>query len=185
MTGHRLMGTSLLYAGQFADAQVHLNRAIELYNPAKHRALATRFGQDARVAALFYRSRTLWPLGYPEAALADAELAVKEAREMGQAATLMPALALTSTTYIHCGHYAVAIAQLDELAALAEDKGANLWKVFGAMNKDFVVALDGKAANTVEMISSGLTAWRATGATMLLPMRLAILANAHARIGPV
>ena len=183
MTGHRLMGTSLLYAGQFGDAQVHLNRAIELYNPAKHRALATRFGQDARVAALFYRSRTLWPLGYPEAALADAELAVKEAREMGQAATLMPALALTSTTYIHCGHYAVAIAQLDELAALAEDKGANLWKVFGAMNKDFVVALDGKAANTVEMISSGLTAWRATGATMLLPMRLAILANAHAGSG--
>ena len=178
MTGHRLMGTSLLYAGQFGDARVHLDRAIELYNPAKHRALATRFGQDARVAALFYRSRTLWPLGYPEAALADAELAVKEAREMGQAATLMPALALTSTTHIHCGNYAVASTQLDELVALAEDKGANLWRVFGAMNKDFVVALNGKAANTVEMISSGLMAWRATGATMLLPMRLAILANA-------
>ena len=183
MTGHRLMGTSLLYAGQFGDARVHLDRAIELYNPAKHRALATRFGQDARVAALFYRSRSLWPLGYPEAALADAGLAVKEAREMGQAATLMPALALTSTTHIHCGHFAAAIAQLDELVALAEDKGANLWRVFGAMNKDFVVALNGKAANTVEMISSGLTAWRATGATMLLPMRLATLANAHAGSG--
>src|SRR5262249_38861998 len=132
MTGHRLIGTSLLYAGQFRDARVHLDRAIQLYNPAKHRALATRFGQDARVAALFYRSRALWPLGYPEAALADAELAVKEARETGQAATLMPALALTSTTHIHCGYYAVALAQLDELVALAEDKGANLWKVFGA-----------------------------------------------------
>ena len=102
---------------------------------------------------------------------------------MGQAATLMPALALTSTTHIHCGNYAVASTQLDELVALAEDKGANLWRVFGAMNKDFVVALNGKAANTVEMISSGLMAWRATGATMLLPMRLAILANAHAGLG--
>jgi class 3 adenylate cyclase/predicted ATPase len=183
MTGHRLMGTSLLYAGQFGDARVHLDRAIQLYNPAKHRALATRFGQDARVAALFYRSRALWPLGYPEAGLADAELAVKEARETGQAATLMPALALTSTAYIHCGHYAVALAQLDELVALAEDKGANLWRVFGAMNKDFILALKGKAGNAVEVISSGLAAWRATGATMLLPMRLASLANAYVEAG--
>jgi predicted ATPase len=172
-----------LYAGQFRDARVHLDRAIQLYNPAKHRALATRFGQDARVAALFYRSRALWPLGYPEAALADAELAVKEARETGQAATLMPALALTSTTHIHCGYYAVALAQLDELVALAEDKGANLWKVFGAMNKDFIVALKGKAINAVQVINSGLAAWRATGATMLLPMRLATLANAYAGAG--
>jgi predicted ATPase len=120
---------------------------------------------------------------YPEAALADAELAVKEARETGQAATLMPALALTSTTHIHCGQHTVALAQLDELLALAEDKGANLWRVFGAMNKDFIVALKGKAINAVEVISSGLAAWRATGATMLLPMRLATLANACAGAG--
>ena len=183
MTGHRLMGTSLLYAGEFVDARVHLDRAIELYDPAKHRALAVRFGQDARVAALFYRSRTLWPLGFPEAALADADRAVKDAREMGQAATLMAALALTSTTYIHCGHYALALAQLDELVALAEDKGAVLWKVHATVNMDLVAALTGKAVNAVEVITSGLIAWRATGATMLVPMRLASLANAHADIG--
>jgi class 3 adenylate cyclase/predicted ATPase len=183
MTGHRLVGTSLLYAGQFEEARAHLDRAIELYNPAKHRILATRFGQDARVAALFYRSRALWPLGYPDAALMDADLAVKDARETGQAASLMPALGLTSTTHIHCGRYAEATALLDELIALAEDKGANLWKAFAAMNKDFVVALIEKPANAIEMISSGLMAWRATGATMLLPMRLATMANTYASFG--
>jgi predicted ATPase len=183
MTGHRLMGTSLLYAGQFEEARAHLDRAIELYTPAKHRALATRFGQDARVAALFYRSRALWPLGYPDAALLDADLAVKDARETGQAASLMSALGLTSTTHIHCGRYAEARALLDELIALAEDKGANLWKAFGAMNRNFVVAFTEQPANAIEMISAGLTAWRATGATMLLPMRLATLANAYASFG--
>ena len=49
------------------------------------RALA----QDARVAILSYRSWALWLLGYPEAALADADHALKDAREIGQAATLM------------------------------------------------------------------------------------------------
>jgi len=50
-------------------------------------------------------------LGYPEAALADADHALKDAREIGQAATLMPALLFASLTYIHCGKYAAAGAQ--------------------------------------------------------------------------
>ena len=52
--------------------------------------------QDVRVAILSYRSLALWLLGYPEAALADADHALKDAREIGQAATLMYALALTT-----------------------------------------------------------------------------------------
>ena len=39
-----------------------------------------------------YRSWALWMLGYPEAALADSDQAIKEAREIGHAATLMHAL---------------------------------------------------------------------------------------------
>jgi hypothetical protein len=37
-------------------------------------------------------------LGYPEAGLSDADHALKDAREIGQAATLMYALFLTSMT---------------------------------------------------------------------------------------
>ena len=44
------------------------------------------------MAILSYRSWALWLLGYPEAALADTEHALKDAREIGQAATLMYAL---------------------------------------------------------------------------------------------
>ena len=47
------------------------------------------------VAILSYRSLALWLLGYPEAALADADHALKDAREIGQAATLMYALNFT------------------------------------------------------------------------------------------
>ena len=41
------------------------------------------------VTILIRRSRALWLLGYPEAALADAEQSAQHAREIGQAATLM------------------------------------------------------------------------------------------------
>ena len=92
MIGHRLMGISLLHTGDIAQGRAHYDQAIALYDPAEHRPLATRFGQDVRVAILSYRSWALWMLGYPEAALADADHALKDAREIGQAATLMYAL---------------------------------------------------------------------------------------------
>ena len=92
MIGHRLMGISLSGTGDIAEGRAHFDQAIALYDPAEHRPLATRFGQDIRVAILCYRSMALWMLGYPEAALADADHALKDAREIGQAATLMYAL---------------------------------------------------------------------------------------------
>src|SRR5262245_48329600 len=89
MIGHRLMGTSLTATGDIAEARAHHDQAIALYDPARHRPLVTRFGQDAGVSALSFRSLSFWFLGYPDAALADADRALKVAREIGQAATLM------------------------------------------------------------------------------------------------
>ena len=155
MIGHRLMGTSLLCTGDIAQGRAHFDRAIALYDPAEHRPLATRFGQDVRVAILSFRSWALWLLGYPEAALADADHALKDAREIGQAATLMFALSLTSLAHFFCGNYAAADTQSDELVALADEKGALIWKAYGMMNQGCVLALTGKAADAVQMITSG------------------------------
>ncbi len=86
------MGSSLLCTGDIAEGRAHYDQAIALYDPTEHRPLATRFGQDVGVAILSYRSQALWLLGYPEAALGDAEHALSSAREIDHAATLMYAL---------------------------------------------------------------------------------------------
>ena len=119
---------SLLHIGDIAGGRAHHDRAIALYDPAEHRALATRFGQDVRMALLSFRSLALWILGYPDRALADANHAIMDAREISQAATLMYALTVTATTLILCGHYDAANAQCGEAVRLAEEKGATLWK---------------------------------------------------------
>ena len=46
MIGHRLMGMSLLHTGDIAQGRAHFDQALALYDPAEHRPLATRFGQD-------------------------------------------------------------------------------------------------------------------------------------------
>jgi predicted ATPase len=121
-------------------------------------------------------------LGYPEAALSDNDEALKQAREMGQAATLMWALAHAPIPNTLCGNYAAAAAHAQELVALAEEKGSVLWKGIGMMNQGGVLALTGRAADAVEILISGIAAWRMTGATVWMPYYLPHLARAHAEV---
>ncbi len=183
MIGHRLMGASLVHTGEIAQGRVHYDQALALFDPAAHRPLATRFGQDIGVMTLSFRSWARWLLGYPDAALADTDTALKDARGIGQAATLMFALLNGAFTHILCGNYAAANAETDELAALAEEKGALLWKAFGMSTRGCLLALTGKAANAVHMITSGITALRSTGATLWEPLHMSYLTRAYAGLG--
>src|SRR5713101_7544682 len=183
MVGHRLMGTSLLVRGDITEGRRHLDQAIALYDPAEHRPLATRFGQDTAVMILVFRSLALCLLGYPEAALSDTDGALRNAREIAQAATLMYALWNASIPYTLCGNRAAAGAQAQELVALAEEKGSLFWKAYGMMNQGCVLALTGRASDATEMLISGTTALRTTGATLWMPFYLPHLARAHAELG--
>ncbi len=183
MIGHRLMGVSFTSTGRLAQGRAHFDRAIALYDPAKHRPLSTRFGQDVRAAILSYRSLALWLLGYPDAALADVEHALREAREIGQAATVMYAIWFTSPSQIFSGKYAAASAMDDELVALAGEKGSQFWKAGGMILQGCVLALTGKASNAVQLITSGFTAVRSTGARNFAPLYQSHLARAYAELG--
>src|ERR1700733_949869 len=122
MVGHRLAGSSLWCTGDIVDGRTHYDQALALYDPAKHRWLATRFGQDIRVMVLSLRSIVLWMLGYPEAALTDVDQALKDAREIGHAPSLIYALAATSVPQLLVGNYASVNAQTDEAVAIAQEK---------------------------------------------------------------
>jgi class 3 adenylate cyclase/predicted ATPase len=183
IVGHRMMANSLQLMGEIAESRTHYDQAIALYDPAAHRPLATRFGQDARVAILSLRSLALWLLGYPEAALSDADGALKDAREIGHAATLMFALNEASYTCIYCGNFAAANALVDELVALANEKGALFWRMGGIMAQGYLMVVTGKASNAVHTITSGLTAYQATGATLFMPQHLTNLARARSELG--
>ena len=182
MIGHRLMGTSLVYAGDVAGGRTHLDHAIKLYDPAEHRALTTRFGPELRVTILSQRSIALWLLGYPEAALADFEQTLSYARESGQAATLIYGLSVALLTPIHCRQYAAARLLVDEVVALADEKGTLFWKAFGMMNQGCILALTGKASDAVQTLTSATTAYQSTGATLFMPWYLSDLAMSYAEL---
>jgi predicted ATPase/class 3 adenylate cyclase len=183
MIAHRIMGTTSLTIGEIAAGRVHLDRAIALYDPAAHRALATRFAVDAYVAILCYRFWALWLLGYPEAALADVDQAVQAARRAGQAATLMYALVHCAWPCAWTGNGIAAEGLLREAIALAEETGGSQWKGLGGVLLGCILAVRGSAAEAIDAIASGLADRRTTRTTLWQPLMFSYLAGAHADLG--
>ena len=183
MVGCRLMGISLAHTGDLVTGRAHLDDARSLYDAPLHRPLATRFGQEIGTGILFQRALPLWMLGYPQAAVADCDQAMRDARDLGLATTLMPALLFTSVINILCGHDARANEQANELVALADDKHSALWKAFGVLLQGVVSAVAGRPSEAGQTISVGIGALRATGSTLWIPLWSSYLAKSYAALG--
>jgi class 3 adenylate cyclase/predicted ATPase len=180
---HVAFANALTLTGNFVDGKEHYDRALAIYDPAEHGPLTTRSGRDVGVALLSSRSGCLWNLGYLAASLRDGERAVKNAREIGQASTLLYALDQSGFNHTLCGNYAAASAQVDELIALADERTAPYWKATGTAMQGYLFALTGNASNAVRAITTAITSLRSTGATLHEPRHLWYLAMAYAELG--
>ena len=174
---------ALALTGDFVDGREHYDRALAIYDPAEHRSIATSSGRDVGVTLLSFRSACLWLLGYPAASRNDAERAVKNARETGQATTLMYALYFAGDSHMQCGNYAAAHTQVDELIALADEREAPYFKALGTAVRGWLFAVTGKASDAVWAITTGITLLRSTGAALYEPRHLSFLAMAYAELG--
>ena len=185
MIAHRQMGLSLLHTGDIAEGRTHLEHAIALYDPAEHRHLATRFfGQENGAAIMSWRSIASWLLGYPDAALADAERALLLAREAEHLATLVYVINFSIWSYIRCGDYTTAARLADEYDPLQNQLGgSSFWEGWGMMQRGCLLTLTGKAPEAVRTIGSGVELMRSTKTTMWMPLFLSYLARANADIG--
>ena len=145
MMGHSILGLSLLLTGHLAQARAHYDHAMTLYDPQAHRPLAMRFGQDTGVAILSYRSLASWMLGYPDAALTDTSNMLKDAREIGQAATLSSRLTCSRDVLPVREFHDRKRAMADELFELADEKGALFWKPVGNASRGWLCTVAGQA----------------------------------------
>jgi predicted ATPase len=95
----------------------------------------------------------------------------------------MAALSHVPHTYYLCGDYAKPEALVDELVALADEKGALFWRAFGMLSRGYLLALTGEASHAVQTLSSAISDVRSAGSTVYAPFSLSLLAVAHADLG--
>lgn len=117
LTGHRVLGVSLLHLGQPLAARPHLEQCLALYNPAQHQALAFEYGHDPGVAGGVLLAWTLWLLGYPEQALRHHQAALRLARQLAHPFSV--AFALVHGAMLHQMRRETEAAQTHAEAAVA------------------------------------------------------------------
>jgi predicted ATPase len=88
VVAHHITGVTCVYFGNFAGAHDHFQKAIELYDQARHVDFANRFGQDPRASAEIQDALTLWVLGRIEEALRLADRALADAETAAHAPTM-------------------------------------------------------------------------------------------------
>jgi predicted ATPase len=183
LMGHRLVGVALITIGDYPAALSHAERAVALYMPEEHSALAFRFGQDIGVSAFSYYSWALWHRGYPDQATNAACETLRYARQSVHVHTLAYAL-------FHIGFKAATerrVAEVEEraneLVGLAKEHGFAMWLGYGLMLHGWAMAQCGQGGAAVERIRDGLAATLATGARNLEPIFLGLQAEALALTG--
>ena len=105
--------------------------------------------------------------------------ALRDAREVGDATTLMYALGHAALIHTHAQKYEAAEAESAEDIALANEKGSPFWVAFGTTTRGAVSALTGRAPEAVQIMTSGLAMLRSTGTAMWRPFYLSCLARAY------
>ena len=184
LIGHRLLGSVLLWTGDFRQARPHLERAASLYRAEEHREFAFRYGQDIGASALCFLSMSLWHDGDPDQAARTADRALLHAREFGHAHTL-------AYTLLHVAMPAVLSRDVPRVERLANENaaisGEHGFPHFLAYCDVLLgwVAAHGQGADGTDRMRRGIAAATATGSRFIEFFFLGLIAEALAFAGEV
>jgi predicted ATPase len=180
---HRPLGLNLLYLGRFADARAQLDRAIALHDPTMHADHRHEYGSDPAVLALCNRGWTRWFSGELDGALSDCEAAVARARALDHPHSIAFALSFLASVQQGRREIAETGATAEEVVTLAADNGFPYWTTWGQVLGGWSAAQAGQVAHGLALIEQGLTAYRATGAELMVPYFAALAAEARLLTG--
>jgi len=183
LVGHRLVGSSLIFTGNYPVALSHLDRAVASYRPGQHQDLAFRFGADMGITAMCSRALALWHRGYFDQARKAADEGLRQARESTHRHTLAHGLVYVGLMTVSGRWAAEAENVARELTSLTREQGFPLLAGYGLLLQGGAMTLRGQEEAAAERFHEGAAAMKATGVNRAEPMAFCYLAEALALNG--
>lgn len=175
----RLLGVTQLWLGQLAQARVHLEESIALYNSAQPPAPVLTYGQSSAAIALVDFAHNLWLLGYPDQARQWAEEARRRAEAESQTLTSVYVLTVSAIIYDLLGDWPNALSLAEATITLSTEHGLVFWRAGGAIIREAMRIKQGQAdPEILAEMRQNLAIFQATGAVVGLPYMLSLLAEA-------
>ena len=172
-----------LFRGEFAAAQAHCTRALELDDRDRTRSWAAVTGEDSGVAHRCYLSIAMWHLGQPDRALRISQEAVALARAIGQPFTIAFALEHRATLCLQCRLAAEARAAAEEEIAIATEQGFAHWLTSATLFRTDSLVHEGRWAEALPLFVRELDDLRATGSVLGVTLHLGFLGTAYTQAG--
>jgi predicted ATPase len=182
--GHRIVGMSHWYGGDYAGARKHLERALASYDRERHCSLAFRYGQDIGVPCMLYLALTLWPLGEIARARRLADEALAYAPSTGHLPTIAYALVHTCLLELLCDADAL-LPHAEALVTMSRDHEFPFWLAYGTFFLGYARQHAGeREAGEIDM-RRGIAMCREQGIAVWVPLFAAIQADEDAQNGRV
>jgi predicted ATPase/class 3 adenylate cyclase len=179
---HLALGASLLWLGELAQARVHLEQGIRLYDQHPSHSLSFA-GDDPRVCGRRLVALALSLLGYPEQALQRRREALTLAQELSHPFSL--AFVLSQVAILHqWRREAKATRECAEaVMTLSTEQGFSHILAMGTVLRGWALAAQGQEEEGIAQICQGFAAWQAAGQELGRPYCLALLGEAYGKVG--
>src|SRR3984885_3457261 len=180
---HRAAGVTCWFAGEYAQARDHLERALASFQPGRDDDLAFRFGHDAGVGAMLYLAITLWPLGDVTRSIALVESARERLESITHVGTRAQGKCHAALFELMRGDHARATPNALELVRLAREYNLSFWRASGVFLEGWVTAATGAVGNGLEDMRGGAELLREQNLLWFDGLLKITLAEAEAQAG--
>jgi class 3 adenylate cyclase/predicted ATPase len=183
LSSHYLVGSLLLYQGNFSQALQHLEHSIKLYNPSAHGSLVYTVGVDRGVIAHSYAAWCHVYLGHPNRASAASQEAVALAKLVEHPLSLAHAVSWAGLVHFECGELDQMRERAEEVVVLADRLGFPLYLGLGKLMRGFARVESGEDKAGIVEIRQAMGELAGIGAGGGAPQILAKFADSLRKVG--
>ena len=182
MRGHWAMEITSTHQGNFRVALEHFDTALSLYDPGQDGDIVVD-ALNPGVAMRCFAGWCLWFIGQPDRALVRIEQAVALARDLSEPHGLAHALNFAAVLHQLRRERPKAQQYADAAQALAAEHGLVFYGAMAQIVRGWAQIGRGNDHHAAEQMRQGLAAWQRTGAQLMRPHFLALLAEACSPTG--
>jgi tetratricopeptide (TPR) repeat protein len=182
LTSHLILGATFLYLAEYGLAREHLQKVVDLYDPAQHQALAYQHGQDPGVQAMAFLSRLRWLEGYPEQSLADCQDTSQLSDRLDHPYSSTVAALHAATLRAWLRRWPACQTHAEKALELARQSRFEMRRANALILHGIALAHQDDGRRGLEELTKGMFLWEASGAGLVAYGR-ACLAEAYLLTG--
>jgi predicted ATPase len=185
MVGHRLLGSGLIWRARTAKGRAHLERALAMFEPGRHDALAFQYSQHPKVSALSHLCLGLQHQGDLDQAMRAGREAIAEAKRQAHFNSIAYSLCFVSLLIMLRRDAEALRTTASELLTISEAHHAAYWKLWAEIMLGWLQTEDGDVGSGLAVIRRNTSILQQQEANVWVPQSLLLEAEIRLRSGEI